>query len=157
MREIILLVAAVFLFTVSATAQKPAKQLPQHTPVIKEALQTGAARATSTLQGYLVDAMCARGMAKHPETAMSKAARHTSACAQEEECAKSGFGVFSNGVWYKFDGEGDRQALQLLKKTKTERGVLVDVAGSAQGDRFAVKSLTEQVQAGAPVKEGKKK
>jgi hypothetical protein len=145
MKAIIIVAVAATLVGAFAAAQKS-----------KEAVQSVKPQQATSLSGYLVDAMCAGGMAKHPETAMSKAARHTSACALEEDCAKSGFGVFSDGTWHKFDGEGDRQALALLKQTKTKRGVMVVAAGSQAGERFAVTSLTEQVQEGKPVKEGKK-
>lgn len=155
MKAIVILAVTVTWLASSGAAQT-SKQTPQNAPAKREALQSEDPGQTTTLSGYLVDAMCARGMAKRPETAMSKAARHTSACALEDGCAQSGFGVFSDGTWYKFDGEGDRQALALLKQTKTKRGVMVVAAGTPAGERFAVTALSEQLQEGKPVKEGKK-
>ena len=75
-----------------------------------------------TMKGYLVDKMCAIGMAKKaPDEAMAKAAKHTKSCALEESCQESGFGLMSDGIWYKFDDNGDKQALALLQKTRKEK------------------------------------
>jgi len=94
------------------------------------------------IHGYVVDAMCAKGMAGK-ETTMKKASGHTRACALEEECAKSGFGVFSEGKWYKFDATGDAKAKEMLEKTSTEKGIMIDVTGSMKDGQLVVASLTE--------------
>jgi len=97
---------------------------------------------TEKVHGYIVDAMCAKGMAGK-ETTMKKAAAHTRVCALEEECANSGFGVFSDGKWYKFDAAGDKKAKEMLEKTTTQKGIMVDVAGSIQDGQLIVASLME--------------
>ncbi len=96
-----------------------------------------------TINGYVVDAMCAKGMAGK-ETTMKKAMSHTRACALEEECASSGFGVFSEGKWYKFDESGDKQAQKLIENSSTERGIMVEVSGTMKGQTLAVASIKEQ-------------
>ena len=97
-----------------------------------------------TMKGYLVDKMCATGMAKKaPEEAMAKAAKHTKSCALEESCMESGFGLISEGKWYKFDDGGDKQALAWLKKTEKKNDLLVAVTGTHDGDLFKVSSIKE--------------
>jgi hypothetical protein len=99
----------------------------------------------TTVTGYIVDAMCAKGMAKK-ENPMEKAAMHTKQCALEEACAASGFGVFSDGKWHKFDKKGDELALALIKESKTEKGMIVEVEGMQKDDVLAVASIKEQMQ-----------
>jgi len=95
------------------------------------------------VKGYIVDAMCAKGMAKKDKP-MEAAAKHTKECALEEGCAASGFGVFSDGKWYKFDEKGDALALELIKSSKTEKGMMVEVEGEMKGDVLAVAEIEEE-------------
>ena len=109
-----------------------------------------------TMKGYLVDKMCATGMAKKaPDEAMAKAEKHTKSCALEESCQESGFGLMSAGIWYKFDDNGDKQALALLKKTEKTNAIMVSVTGTHDGDIFKVTSIKE-VKAESGKKEMKK-
>jgi hypothetical protein len=92
--------------------------------------------------GYIVDAMCANNMLKKGN-AMEKAAKHTKECALEEACAASGFGVFSDGKYYKFDEKGDKLAKEMIEKSATEKGLMADVFGSMKDDKIMVASLAE--------------
>lgn len=94
------------------------------------------------MNGYVVDQMCAKGMAKkaHP---MEKAAGHTKECALEEACAASGYGIFSNGKWMKFDAAGDKLAKQAIEKSKREKGLMFEVTGTIDGEVLAVTGLKE--------------
>ena len=97
-----------------------------------------------SMKGYLVDKMCATGMAKKaPEEAMAKAAKHTKSCALEESCMESGFGLISEGKWYKFDDAGDKLAIAWLKKTDKKNDLMVEVRGTHDGDVLNVASLKE--------------
>jgi len=108
-----------------------------------------------SMKGYLVDKMCATGMVKKsPEEAMAKAAKHTTSCALEESCMESGFGLISEGEWYKFDDAGDKQALAWLKKTDKKNDLMVEVRGTHDGDIIMVASLKE-VKASSMKKEMK--
>ena len=95
-----------------------------------------------SLHGYLVDAMCAKNMAGK-ETTMKKAMAHSRKCALEESCAETGYGVFSDGKWFKFDDAGDKQAKALLEKTTTEKGIEIEVSGKMSGEKLAVAALKE--------------
>jgi hypothetical protein len=95
------------------------------------------------LKGYVVDAMCAKGMATK-EKPMEAAAKHTKECALEEGCAASGFGVFSDGKWYKFDEKGDALALELIKNSKTEKGMVIEAEGEMKENIFVVAEIEEE-------------
>ena len=138
-RLVLLLPAAFLLLRISMFAQETMDKTTSH-----------------TMKGYLVDKMCAVGMAKKaPDEAMAKAEKHTKSCALEESCQESGFGLMSAGVWYKFDDNGDKQALALLNKTDKTSGIMVAVTGVHDGDVFKVTSIKE-VKANAVKKEMKK-
>ena len=108
---------------------------------IGAAMKANVEKAT-TLQGYVVDEMCAK-MMMGKETTMKKAAAHTKACALEEECAASGYGVFSEGEWYKFDEAGDEMALELIENTERKKEIMVDVSGKMEDEALMVASIKE--------------
>jgi hypothetical protein len=91
---------------------------------------------------------------KSPEEAMAKAAKHTKSCALEESCMESGYGLISEGKWYKFDDAGDKLALAWLKKTDKKNDLMVEVSGTHDGDILKVASLKE-VKASSMKKEMK--
>ena len=80
-------------------------------------LSFAQAPKTVTLKGYVVDQMCAKTLAKK-ENVMDKAAAHTKKCALEEGCAESGYGLFSEGKYYRFDEKGSEQAKGLIEQLK---------------------------------------
>jgi hypothetical protein len=127
-----LLLVVGFLIALSANAQE--KKDMKRTMADKE--------GTVALSGYVVDAMCAQGMLKKSDP-MAKAAAHTRHCALEDDCASSGYGVFSDGKYYKFDEKGDKMAKELIEKTSTQKGIMVDVMGSMKGETLAVASVKE--------------
>jgi hypothetical protein len=107
-----------------------------------------APQKVETLHGYVVDAACAKGISKK-QNIMERAAAHTRDCALQDGCAASGFGVFSDSKWYKFDQNGDRLAKALLEKTEHEKGIAVDVTGRPEGGQFLVASMAESTGTGA--------
>ena len=132
MKKLTLLTLLVFLALAGASASAQEKKEKPH-----------------AMKGYLVDKMCAVGMAKKsPEEAMAKAAKHTKSCALEESCVESGFGLISDGKWYKFDDAGDKQALAWLNKTDKKNELMVEVTGTHDGDVFDVVSLKDAKAAG---------
>jgi hypothetical protein len=119
--------------------------------------KTAPARAkAATVKGYVVDAMCAKGFVSKPNP-MAKAAAHTKDCALEESCSASGYGVFSDGKWIKFDDAGSKQAKASIENSKREKGLMYEVTGRMEGETFAVASLKEisPSKEPAPKKEGK--
>jgi hypothetical protein len=109
------------------------------------------------LHGYVVDQMCAKGMAKKGNP-MERAAKHTKECALEEACAASGFGVFyGDNKWIKFDENGDKLAKAMFEKSKKDKDFMVDVSGEMKGDRLVVASLSESKMASDEMKMPAKK
>jgi hypothetical protein len=95
---------------------------------------------TVTMKGYVVDQMCAKGIAKK-ENVMEKAAAHSRKCALEEGCTESGYGLFSDGKYYPFDEKGSAKAKELIEGSKREKELMFEASGSVEGNVFTVKSL----------------
>ena len=122
----------------------------------KVEMKQSAAKGT-TLHGYVVDQMCAKGMAKKGNP-MERAAKHNKECALEEACAASGYGLFyDNGKWIKFDENGDKLAKSMFEKSKKDKDFMADVSGEMKGDRFVVASLTESKMSSDEMKMPEKK
>ena len=124
-------------------AKKDAKEMKS--AEMKSAEMKSAEMKSAEMKGYIVDAMCASGMAKKDDP-MKAASMHTKGCALEEGCAESGFGVFSNGTYYKFDDAGDKMAMELIQKSETKKGMMVAVKGMMKDDAFAVSEIREYHQ-----------
>lgn len=96
------------------------------------------------MKGYLIDKMCGSTMAKKSAAqAMASAAKHTKACATEEDCAASGYGLMSEGKWTAFDDAGNKIAADYLAKTKREDHLYVAVSGTHTADKIAVTSIKD--------------
>lgn len=118
--------ALVLLFSaVSLTAQEKAKS------------------AATTFKGYLVDKMCAIRMVKSGDAkkATEKAMKHTKACALEDDCRASGYGLVIDAKFRKFDEAGDKMAVDYLTKSKKKDNFLVDVEGTADGELIKVAAI----------------
>ena len=93
----------------------------------------------ATLTGHLVDQMCG-GELKDA----AKAADHSKECALMDHCASTGYGIFANGKYVKFDAEGSKKAKTLVENTKKEKDVAIVAEGTLDGDTLAVASLKEK-------------
>ena len=94
------------------------------------------AKKAAKVTGYLIDNMCASD-----EEDMAKG--HPTACAKMDKCEKSGFAVVSKDKSYKLDAEGNKKASEIIKSTKTQKGVRVEVEGTLDGDTLHVDNITE--------------
>ncbi len=103
---------------------------------------------TVTFNGYVVDQMCGTGMAKKAN-AMEKAAAHTRDCALEESCSAEGYGIFSDGKYYKFDEKGSATAKGLIEKSKRAKGLYFEASGVLSNGTLTVASLKEATPAKA--------
>ncbi len=133
MKKIIMLLAAAALFPVAATAQdngSTSAGTPQTTG------------QTHVWQGYLLDARTAAELMKEPSSAAQMAADYSRATALAAD-PSLGFGVYADGSWLKFDATGNSQVQSLLTNSKTDKGLLVQVAGTLNGDTIAVTSIQE--------------
>jgi hypothetical protein len=92
-----------------------------------------------TLTGLLVDQMCGAEVKD-----AAKAAEHTKECSLMDHCASSGFGIFAEGKYVKFDEEGSKQAKALVEKSKKQKGITVVAEGNLKGETLALTSLKEK-------------
>jgi hypothetical protein len=104
--------------------------------------------SAAQVEGILIDAMCSSKAEVHIvsgprlEGGMIVAEAHTRQCALMPECEKSGYGVFTyDNKYLKFDPAGSRKALALLRATKKEDNLKVEVTGDIQGDMIKVASV----------------
>jgi hypothetical protein len=93
----------------------------------------------ATLTGHLVDQMCG-GEVKDA----AKAAEHSKECALMDHCASSGYGIFADGKYVKFDAEGSKKAKALVEKIKKEKDIAILAEGTLEGDTLTVASLKEK-------------
>ncbi|MCI0706468.1 MAG: hypothetical protein L0Y80_03155 [Ignavibacteriae bacterium] len=113
---------------------------------------------TMTVKGYLVDKMCGSGYAKGDAAkAAEKGMKHSKACALEEDCAASGYGIIMDGKYIKFDEKGDKLALEYLNKSSKKNDFLVEVAGMKDGDVLKVASLADAKMEKMEMKQDKSK
>jgi hypothetical protein len=99
------------------------------------------------ITGYLLDNACGGGGKETDEQKAERAKGHETSCALMPNCAKSGFGVYSDGKYYKFDDAGNKSAKGLLEDTQTKKGVKVEVEGTLDGSTIKVTKLTEVTEA----------
>ena len=98
---------------------------------------------TVTITGNLIDNACAES-AKDLDT---RAKNHPTSCALMEGCEKSGYAVYADHKLYKLDDKGNDSAADLLRNTKTTKGLKVAVEGTVDGDTIHVTKLTEVTDA----------
>src|SRR5712692_905956 len=96
-----------------------------------------------TITGNLIDNACADS-AKDIDT---RAKNHSTSCALMDACETSGYAVYADHKLYKLDDKGNSSAVDLLKNTKTQKGVRVAVEGTVEGDTIHVTKLTEVTDA----------
>ena len=98
---------------------------------------------TVTITGNLIDNACAES-AKDLDT---RAKNHPTSCALMDACEKSGYAVYADHKLYKLDDKGNESAADLLRNTKTTKGLKVAVEGTVDGDTIHVTKLTEVMDA----------
>jgi hypothetical protein len=91
------------------------------------------------MSGYIIDNACGTKNANDPD----KIKNHTKGCALMPPCVKSGYALYSDGKLYKLDKSGNSKVEALLKDSKKEKGIQVNVEGTLDGDVIQVKSLSE--------------
>jgi hypothetical protein len=97
-----------------------------------------------TLNGYVVDQHCAKGMAVKTN-AMEKAASHSKDCLLMEECSASGYGIFSSGKYYPFDEKGSTTAKALIEKSKLTKAMYFEATGTLNNGTLTLASLKDAI------------
>jgi len=90
----------------------------------------------STLVGYLSDCQCGESM-----ESVKMAADHTKECCLMDACAKSGFGIYADGKFIKFDPKGSDKAKDFLVALKKEKDLKVKVKGKMENNVFVLASI----------------
>ena len=99
---------------------------------------------TVTITGNLMDNACAES-AKDID---ARAKNHSTSCALMDGCEKTGYAVYAaDKKLYKLDDKGNDLAADVLKNTKTTKGVKVSVEGTLDGTTIKVTKLTEVTDA----------
>ncbi|HYM19704.1 MAG TPA: hypothetical protein VEW28_01735 [Candidatus Kapabacteria bacterium] len=91
--------------------------------------------------GVLCDSHCSAKM----KGDMMKAQGHTKSCMTDEMCAASGYGMMSDGKYYKFDKNGNKLAADWLKGTTRDKDMEVQVTGTLKGNKISVTDLKEKM------------
>jgi type 1 fimbria pilin len=106
------------------------------------AIAFAAGSDTIKLKGYVIDNACS-ARAKS-ENGVEKVKAHSIKCAQMANCAKSGYAVVTDeGKLYKLDDAGNAKVADILKATKVDKGLQVEVEGTVDGDTLKVKTISE--------------
>lgn len=95
---------------------------------------------TVTLDGYMIDNACAASDKAKDKTWIKT---HSTSCATMEACEKSGYAVYAKDKLYKFDDAGNASAAEIIKNTKSKKGLHVKVEGTIDGDTIKVTKITE--------------
>lgn len=98
-----------------------------------------AAKSTK-LTGYLMDNMCA---SSHGEDDDLTAKGHPVACSLMPSCAEGGYALVADKKVYKLDKEGNKLASEVLKATKTKKGLQVEVEGTLDGSTLHATKVSE--------------
>jgi hypothetical protein len=105
---------------------------------IVAALAGPAAAETQTVNGTLMDAMCASMHASD----MKFTDDHDKKCLLMDACVKSGYTVITaDHKVLKFDAKGNQLAGALIKKTNRDKQWMIAVTGNVSGDTIAVTNL----------------
>ncbi|HXI26478.1 MAG TPA: hypothetical protein VNG71_21670 [Pyrinomonadaceae bacterium] len=93
--------------------------------------------------GYLIDNACADSA----KDLGAKAKTHSTSCALMDSCETSGYSVVTDdNKRYPLTDTGNDKAAELLKNSKTQKGVKVVVEGEYDGTKLDVKTLTEATE-----------
>jgi hypothetical protein len=107
------------------------------------AVATARYQSNTTYSGVLMDVACGAKTPKNADPA-GRAKGHTKSCALMEACEKSGYGVFVDGKFLKFDAKGNALAKSVLEASTKDKDIEVTVTGSLDGDNIKVTDLKEK-------------
>lgn len=105
---------------------------------VDDMMKKDAKASMVTIKGYLIDRHCA---SQHMDALEATAMGHTTECTMK--CMESGLGVATEGKWIVFDKDGQAKAAKLLRESKSEKGVMVQITGTIDGDKIVVSTIKE--------------
>jgi hypothetical protein len=120
--------------------------------LMRAGAETGAGPVK--IQGVLIDEKCSANAQtrivsgtgdSHLEGGIVWAYTHTRKCALMPECERSGYGIATHdNRFLKLDAAGNRKAAEMLKTSKKEDDLEIEVTGEVQGNNIKVATLTWQ-------------
>jgi hypothetical protein len=106
------------------------------TVLYAQSVQNPDEKKAAKITGFVVDVKCATGLDE-------KDKEHPVSCALMPKCAESGYAVVSKDNLYKFDENGNKLALAILKETKTKKGLAVEIVGTLKEGILYVDTMSE--------------
>jgi len=105
--------------------------------------QVPAAERYERKTGFVIPSQCRpRADAKKPNGPYDEwPAPHTTECALQDACIASGYGLWAEGTFFRFDEDGQSLALEYFKGTRRTSYNKVEVTGVFTGDGVVVKRL----------------
>ena len=94
------------------------------------------AKKSAEITGFLIDSHCATGIDQ-------KDREHPVSCSLMASCTDSGFTVVAKDTLYKLDDNGNKQALEIIKTTKTKKRLAVKVVGTLKDGVLHVDTISE--------------
>lgn len=108
------------------------------------AASVGTLAETEKKTGFLIPSQCKPEEGKVPQPKGSTdawPAPHTTECALRPACIASGYGLWVQDRFFKFDEEGQRKALKYFRTTKRSSYHKVEVRGDFSQGLAQVKSI----------------
>ena len=96
-------------------------------------------KKSAQVTGFLIDNMCVSGKDE-------KDKEHAVSCSLMAKCQEAGYSVVSQDNTFKLDANGNKLALEILKNTKTKKGLAVTVKGTVVDDVLNVDTMSEVAQ-----------
>jgi hypothetical protein len=105
------------------------------------AVAISAFAVDTAVKGYLVDLSCAAEEGQRADFGI----KHSKACLQMDECAKSGYGVLTDDKKViRFDKGGNDQAKKFIAALARKNDVKITVTGNLSGDQITVNKIELQ-------------
>jgi hypothetical protein len=95
-----------------------------------------------TYIGYLLDKQCSDSV-RHDSSPLDFIKHHTRDCCLMLNCQKKGYCLFADGAWLSLDSQGNKLAIEALKRSQKSSAIYVRILGSAKKGLLIAKSVVE--------------
>ena len=92
--------------------------------------------------GYLLDKQCSDSV-RQDSNPLDFIKHHTRDCCLMLNCQKKGYCLFADGVWFTLDSQGNKLAIEALKKSQKNSAIYVRILGATKKGLLTVKSVVE--------------
>lgn len=106
-------------------------------------LGSGAVSASDrTYDGYLLDKQCSESVREDSDP-LDFIKHHTRDCCLMLNCQRKGYSLFTDGLWFNLDKQGNKLAIKALKRSRKNSAIYMRILGAAKNGLLTVKSLGE--------------